>query len=335
MKKRFLMLIMAIILASCFLSFIACVSPLNKDDAESRIEKYILFGSYPQTDVTKSMGSILSYGDALPTSGEDNGWTDYGYYIDGSISNYMWYKDVENDGECYRAVYFVNYRPDYTVNRGFSSNSYQDANKFYTGNVYWFKFEPINWRILSEINGEAIILSEMIIDSQDYNYTTSSTMLNGQTVYASNYANSTIRKWLNENFYDTAFTELQQQKILTTTVDNSVASTGYNSNQYTCNNTQDKVFLLSVKEVTSTSYGFTSAGIETIREKQNTDYAKAQGCYSYFSEEYEGNGCWWLRSSDGTDSGARAIIYNGGAYMRSSVDCTHFGVVPALRIKLS
>lgn len=59
----------------------------------------------------------------------------------------------------------------------------------------------------------------MILDSQEY-YITHNRVRNigRKTVYPNNYAESTVRKWLNETFYNTAFSELQKQIILTTTV---------------------------------------------------------------------------------------------------------------------
>jgi hypothetical protein len=282
----------------------------------------------------------------LPTSSNSQAWTSYGYYIESSVKNFMWYIDVEQGGEKYRGVYFTSYRPNSATLS--SSYTYQDDNGYTTSTVYWFKYEPISWTILSEdiANGTALILCDMIIDSQAYKdvynydsntgeyYNTSTGVPSG--TYANNYAESTIRKWLNETFYNTAFSELQKQIILTTTVDNSVASTRYSSNKYACKNTQDKIFLLSAQEVTNTEYGFASSTstYDTARRKKTTDYAQAQGAYTSTSTDYAGNGWWWLRSpgSDYSD-GARDVSYDG--YLSSNdVYGTNGGVVPALQIRL-
>ncbi len=63
---------------------------------------------------------------------------------------------------------------------------------------------------------------------------------------------------------------------------------------YACNDTNDKMFLLSYKE--ATTY-FTSS---SERLAEGSDYAKCQGLWvSHWVFEfgnYDGNSCWWLRS---------------------------------------
>lgn len=116
-----------------------------------------------------------------------------------------------------------------------------------------------------------------------------------------------------------------------TTVDNGVESTGYESNECVCENTQDKVFLLSAKEVTMTEYGFTTEKDKSdIREKQTTAYAQAQGAYTY---EHSGSGFWRLRSPLDFSISARYVDYDG-SLQGWDVDSFEFGIVPALQIRL-
>ena len=214
---------------------------------------HIKFGEYPQTKVTdESLTATLNTkAGTLPINSNSQTWTSYGYYINGIVSNFMWYIDVEQGGEKYRGVYFTSYRPHLTTMSSSASNTYQDDNGYTTSTVYWFKYEPISWTILSEntTDGTALILCDMIIDSQEYYINENSRTIDGKTVYANNYAHSTIRKWLNETFYNTAFSELQKQIILTITVDNSVSSMDYRTNQFACKKTEDKIFLLSYRDV--------------------------------------------------------------------------------------
>ena len=313
----------------------------EKEWVYTRDGKKITFGSYPQTKVTDSAltATLTNMAGTLPTSSNSQSWTSYGYYISGNVENFMWYIDIEQGGEKYRGVYFTSYRPYYTTYSSSESNSNQDNNGYSTSTVYWFKYEPISWTILSEntTDGTALILCDMIIDSQEYYISTSSRTIDGKTVYANNYAESTIRKWLNETFYNTAFSELQKQIILTTTVDNSVASTGYSTNQYACENTQDKIFLLSAQEVTNTAYGFASSTstYDTARQKKTTDYAQAQGAYTSTSTDYAGNGWWWLRSPRYYYSYyARGVGGDGSVDYSDYVYDSSNGVVPALQIRL-
>ena len=304
---------------------------------------YILFGEYPQTKVTDTTLS-----EALSAMASSDGWISYKYYIEGSnTTDFMWYQDVTYGTERYRGVYFTSYRPYHTDSSG--SNTYQDNNG-YTLNTaataYWFKWEPLMWTILTESNGEALLLCNSIIDSMEYyNNSTSNRTENGETVYPNNYAESNIRAWLNSTFYETAFNELQQAIILQTEVDNSAKSTNpygdetyWNSgvNDYACENTYDKIFLLSEEEVTNPNYGFSSSYSESdeARRKQTSDYAQCQGCHTYIGS-YDGNGWWWLRSpSFDYSTSVRTITGFGNANSYYGVRGTSFGVVPALRIRL-
>ena len=251
----------------------------------------------------------------------------------------MWYIDKEYDGEKYRGVYFTSYRPYRTTGlSSSSSDSYQDDNGYSTGNVYWFKYEPIKWRILSENDGKALILAELILDSQEFYPSISSYTENGTTIYANNWEYSTIRKWLNETFYNVAFNDLQKALIVATELDNKTTASSSGNSYATCqNNTTDNVFLLSYKDMLNTSYGFSSSNsnYDTARRKQTSDYAQVQGAYTSTKSGYLGNGNWWLRSpyffysyyascvsSDGFVDGGYDVSYTSG------------GVVPALTIML-
>ncbi len=305
------------------------VDASGNEDADG---EYILFGSYPQSEVTDSSlkAGLTTAAGTKPTSSAANGWISYEYYISGSNStDYMWYKDIAYGENEYRAVYFTSYRPYYTTTS--SSNTYQDDNGYATGNIHFFRYDPIKWRIFNEGNGEAMLVCEMLIDSQEYYHSTSSHTVNGQTVYANNYEHSNIRKWLNDVFYETAFDEYQQAIIQKKAIDNSVSTTGYTTNQYVCNNIpegEDGVFLLSYKEATTL---FTSG---TARQKKTTDYAQCQGAYSTNSS-YPGNGDWWLRSPHYYDSDcARVVGCDGVAGNDTSVYLTFYGVCPALWISL-
>ena len=319
--------------------------------ATSRVGEKITFGSYPQTKVTDATltETLNGMSGTLPTSDNAQAWTSYGYYISGNVSNFMWYIDVEQGGEKYRGVYFTSFRPDRTTSSSSTANTDQDDNGYATSTVYWFKYEPISWTILSEntTDGTALILCDMIIDSQAYQnecegnsnssvwYNTSSGVPSG--TYANNYAHSTIRKWLNETFYNTAFSELQKQIILTTTVDNSAATTRWSSNKYACENTEDKIFLLSAQDVTNNAYGFKSIIFDTARQKKTTDYAQAQGAWTSTGTVH--NGYWWLRSPNVDDSGYAYDVNSDGRFGSDSggyyVCYTNRGVVPALQINLS
>ncbi len=293
--------------------------------------KYILFGMYPQTEVTDDAIRITlnTLAGALPTSGNSQSWTSYGYYINGSVSNYMWYIDIEHEGETYRGVYFTSYRPYDTIGSS-TDETFQYGNGYITSNVYWFKYEPIKWRILTEGSGKALILCEMLIDSQEYYNSRSLSTIDGNTVYSNNYEHSNIRAWLNDNFYNTAFNDLQKQIVQLTTVNNSASTTGNPSNPYVCNNTDDYIFLLSYTEVRNETFGFhiTNTGYCAAWRKEITDYALCQGGRDY---------CWWLlRSPSPAGNGyyVHHVTKPGYNDYTTYSTATWLGICPALWIEL-
>jgi uncharacterized repeat protein (TIGR02543 family) len=299
---------------------------VNASNEPTTDGQYILFGEYPQSLVSDNglAEELATQAGILPTATNSGSWLSYDYYISGSNStDFMWYIDIQHNGNKYRGVYFVSYRPYYTYN---DSNTYQDDNGYYIQNIYWFEYQPIKWRILKEENGKALLVAELILDSQDYNYTSSSSSINGYNTYANNYAYSSIRGWLNSEFYNTAFNELEKALISLTMVDNGLPTTGYDVNPYICQDTQDNIFLLSYADATNSEY-FTS---DTSRQKRTSDYAQSQGAYTS-----SGTGWWWLRSPDNNDrDDARDIRSNGYADGSSNVNSTRHGVVPALVISL-
>ena len=94
--------------------------------------------------------------------------------------------------------------------------------------MYYFKVEPIRWRILTTDGETALILCDVIIEKVSFD---------AVYPYKNNYMDSELRAWLNSTFYETAFSELQREIILTTTVDNSLESTGFTTNKNVCANT--------------------------------------------------------------------------------------------------
>ncbi len=273
----------------------------------------LYFGSYPQTKVTdnKLISTLNTTAGTLPTSSDKYKWTDYGYYVSNKVSSYMYYIDIDQNKDGtndYRGVYFTQYRPNF-INSS-SSDNYQSSNSYSSNTVYWFKYEPIKWNILKKETNKALIISELLLDSQDFNYTfdqrsnisdyqnTAST----GTIYSNNYMYSHIRSWLNTTFYDTAFDTLEKQIIETTLVDNSGSSLSESTEAtYICSNTNDKIFLLSFKEA-NTYYSS-----NTARQTKGSDYAKSQGIYVDASS---GNSHYWLRTPY--------------VYQESAADCVHF-----------
>jgi uncharacterized repeat protein (TIGR02543 family) len=247
---------------------------------------YIFFGEYPQT---------IKADDVTITSTTDG----RGYYLG-------------SDGFYYAKLTAA---PDNPLTTKFSNNQ-----SISEGEEYYFKAEPIKWRILSENEGKALILCEIILRSMEFD------------AAGNNYKESKIREWLNDHFYNTAFNASAKSLIVLTTLDNSAQSTGYNPNDYACENTNDNIFLLSYKDVTNTDYGFIKYNTtDSMRKIKATDFSKASGTYI---DDY-GFGWWWLRSPDYDDSDrARMVDQMGRSDLNREVSDTRPGVVPALYITL-
>ncbi len=236
---------------------------------------YIFFGEYPQT----------LKADAVTISATQ----DYrGYYLG-------------SDGSYYAKV---------VANPWSESYSFSTGDKISSGSTYYFKVEPIRWRMLSTDGETALILCDSIIANKRYDDS------------SNDYANSEIRKWLNDTFYKTAFNELQREIILTTIVDNTNVG---------------KIFPLSYTEVTNSAYGFSSdySTYDTARRMKTSDYSRATGVSIDTDNPYYRNSYWWLRSSHDHDSiYARCVYSDGYVGNYKDVRLDIYGVVPALRIRL-
>ncbi|MDD6703594.1 MAG: DUF6273 domain-containing protein [Clostridiaceae bacterium] len=296
----------------------------------------INFGSYPQSKVTDS--TTISALDK-----ETKNWKSYNYYSgtgdtdDGNMkpSDFMLYADFKYNGDKYRAVKFSKYRPHLTGETFSSDNSEQDDNGFYLNNVYYFKYEPLKWRILDA--SEGLIMCENIIDSQAYNnfiYYDGYSYYNSMDCknYISNWETSSLRKWLSEDFYYTAFSKSQQSRILTSHNENkSTYLSDFDGAE-----TDDKVFLLSYWEVLNSKYGFDSGVFsnDKARMLQGTDYAKCQGLYVCKDVDLLNNS--WLRlRSPGDSSFATEVSHDGWVnYVYDYYDTTG-GIAPVLRIEKS
>ncbi len=245
----------------------------------------ITFGSYPQSEVTDA--GLITTLNAQPLQADDT---------------------VNFDGSRYKRVYFTN--PQQAIN-GYNINT-----------VYWFKYEPIQWRVLSDIDGELFVMAEKVLGSRAYNQV--STNVTWETC--------TMRSWLNNGFYSEAFDATERYKIKTSQIINDYnpwfGTTGGN-------NTSDKLFLLSYSEMTNPDYGFNSTFdiSDTARRAQGTDFSKSQGLYVELYSTYFKNISWWLRSPGGEQRSAGYVTYDGNfSDYGNFVSSNFIGVRPAMKI---
>ena len=285
----------------------------------------IEFGTYPQTKVTDY--SLIS---AL--NNQAGSWVSYLYYsgsgneTDGDMrpNDYMRFCDVTYNGKKYRGVTFDQYRPKRTGFLPLIDNSNQDENGYYTDNIYWFEFEPIKWRILDPSGN--LVMSEMLLNSiafNNYVYCAEGSETaygdSARTFYCNNYVKSSLRTWLNNNFYDLAFTGSEKSNILTTTL--------YDGSDGTIS---DNVFILSYSDSMNSHYGF-SSGSDAARSRmaKGTDYAKCQGLYV---DEGSGYSYWRLRTQGRNSLFTCDVKYDGSVHDDYRAFATACGVRPVLRL---
>ncbi len=304
------------------------VLPVNASEVKYKVNDIVEFGYYPQSEVKDEV--LLK-----ELNAQSLNWISYNYYVGtGDLSpermqqsDYMKYADVTYNGNKYRAVIFSQYRPYVTAYT--SENTAQVDNGYYTDTVYWFKYEPLEWRILDP--DEKLMMCERIIDSQAFNnliYDANNYWYQDSTFekYANDYATSSIRAWLNDDFYNTAFTEEEKSIIEVSTLDN----TSPFDSKFDSETTYDKVFLLSYNDILNENYGFNidSWQFDYARRAHGTDYAKCQGLASD-----EDNGQWWLRSPYEEYSGTCFITSTGSLTPETFAPCwTCIGTRPVLRV---
>lgn len=305
---------------------------------------YCLFGDWPQT--IKAAEVEVDETQAITMGGAT-------YYL-GSDKNYY--------AKCKVNAYNLSY-------------TYSDGTAVNNGKTQYFKVEPIKWRVLNPdvTSGNKILLAEKALTANvPYYGSHNERTLNETTIYSNNYKYSNIRAYLNgkanqfvtdggiasaydvdwtgKGFFQTAFTVAAQGLIVDTQVDNGATSTNPASNaelwnggtnNYACGETDDKIFLLSEKEVTASDYGFAEYDVyindgngttQSARVRKPSDFAIANYAYcNTLNATYVV--WWWLRSPLYSDSCHSHGVWSHGLADHSNCVIYKFGsVFPALSI---
>ena len=149
--------------------------------------------------------------------------------------------------------------------------SYQDKNKN-------SEFEPLEWQVLDCVGSKALLLSFHALD-----FTKPSNL---------KWQNSPIRRWLNEEFLQQAFTEEEQDLIFFSKIESnddyskflhSIPDDAHNYEIY------DQLFLLSIKDVNLylSSYDNESFEQDPLRQSTVTSYARMKGAFVFALSQYE------------------------------------------------
>ena len=180
------------------------------------------------------------------------------------------------------------------------------------------KFGDFVWRVLDVQDGKALLLTNDIVEKRPYH----------KSCTKISWADCDIRKYLNDPFIALNFSEDEQAKIVETTINNP-------DNEWFgtegCEDTQDKVFLLSIAEV-----------VKYLGDSGQLENGNPESEY-FIDDEYneariatfEGTAEWWFTRSPGAEDGRAADISDVGPLIVYG-DCCNagHGMRPALWVSM-
>jgi hypothetical protein len=206
-----------------------------------------------------------------------------------------------------------NYIQNIKIGDTYTFGSYEQDNDISNGK------EPIEWTVLDKDGMTLLLISKYCLDHQ-YFTSYSPQMRTWETC--------TLRTWLNETFFNDAFTSEEQRRIIDSTV--PADDNPYFISTSQGNDTKDKIFILSIKE--AAEY-FSS---DDARKCQGTTYCYAKGTVK---SEKNDNCWWWLRTLCDTTAIVAVVdadgpIQYGGTHGGDHFLATGNAVRPALRIEL-
>lgn len=281
----------------------------------------------------------------------ENDYTDWSYVYFGSYPQST-ISDSKTISDINKAIYQAGVEGDVGIDVWVDGTKYRRISKteanYENGHMYssyhYFKWERIKWRVLKNDGNTLFLVADKALDCKNYN----------EDNVNVTWENSTIRNWLNNSFYITAFSNNEQAAIIEQTIENKDNDT-YDTEGG--NDTKDKIFLLSESEATDVKWcedGWSDGGFcptvsreSRSRHMKTSDYAYARGvniceAWNCSNELLIDNCSWWLRSP-GWKSNNAMFVYSTGdiclngtvGWGSGSVAMEYSGICPALRIKLS
>lgn len=268
---------------------------VSEETKNLNVGDIIEFGSYPQKQVTDT--ELISKLNAI-----DAPLISYGYVNSTGKIN-MGYADVTYKSVKYRKVFSDKPMPGrYGVNVKFIKDyiSYAGEGTYKINEVYWFKYEPIQWKVLKNDSNGVTVLAERNLDTSMYN----------RISYAQSWYESYLRNWLNGKFYSVAFSNEEKSLINSTKHYNPV---NQNTN-YDYDFVVDKLRIPTKSEYDSF----------TVDNKPTTDYAKCNG--------YNNNS--WINSINGDGFIADYEVENqsNNYYYYNYPDTYGIGVRPVMNL---
>jgi len=177
--------------------------------------------------------------------------------------------------------------------------------------------EPIEWQVLDIKGDRMLLISKYVLDVQAFD--------DNQAIWEK----SSLRKWLRDDFYNSAFSAKEKNRIIETKLKNS---DNYLEPDDVTADTTDTVFLLSVNE--AVQYFGEDVGFENpSRTAAPTAYAIAQGVNANGSDADDLK-CWWLLRSNGVHNGYVEQVNVWGQFVDINKSWEDRGVRPAIWVTL-
>ncbi len=288
------------------------LSSINGEEIEGSIptlsndNKYVTYGLYPQSHVKDE--TLLNKLNALSLN-SINDW----YLLEGNFFKKITsstYKEIEK----------------YT---------FDDGDTILNNTTYWFKCEPIKWRVLSLNNGVYTLLSDSLLDyASIYQESLDTSTKDEKTIYPSSYQNSNVITKL-DSFIKEALT-LNNAYIKETTIKNDASTTSSSENKYISDSDMKvKSYLLSYQDYVNESYGFTiDNGASSSRQALTTDYARSNGSWMNYQDSQNNKkaGTYLTRSPSNENSYAVNVINSVGAIKSYAVNNEGHSLRPAINI---
>jgi uncharacterized repeat protein (TIGR02543 family) len=309
---------------STFSSFLSSKTTYTFKMASSDMHLYAKFITQEEANRNIRLGLIPSI---------NSGHLTYGLYpqslvVDSELISSLNLLKTDSCNENGYYLFDDSYYTKLIANPYASGYSFDNGNEIVDGTEYWFKLEPISWKIMDQTGDDYYLFSDIVLDSHRFNVAT--------TVGSkpNNYEKSEIRSWLNSDFYNKAFF-LSDFFVISTNVDNSNSSTGSTStNPNICSNTTDKVTMLSRGDMLNPDYGYSEEGnrVDTGRVSLSSEFVRANGAMI----GTDNSSRYWTRTPSFIDTGKAFFVEKElGTVSDWSVDMSFVGVRPAITISIA
>lgn len=274
-----------------------------------------------------------------PVLSSDGKSIEYGFYPQSVVSDENVITELNkltvsiNSWYEYQGEYYTKVKASVYNNEGYK---FDNGTSITNGKDYFFKCEPIKWSVLKVEGGNYFLLSSVLLDAHNYYNNYDERTINEVNISSNNYQHSSIREWLNFDFYNLAF-GLSKDYIIQANVDNSASTTNMDDNKYICENTMDKVYLPSYQDYINTSYGFDNdvSNTSSTRACKTTDYSRTVGAWSNETKDLLNNGTYWTRSPSSEFYYTSWVVNSSGYLSNYAVDGTSHCVRPCITISLS